>query len=96
MFQDRNVSHGVYAEKNTVTSWAEKAQAQSRQSAKLFLQSSELGLPQPLTRRLVRPPGTGGGAHSLAREGMGESQFRRRDIHCGTLDIYVLCDIRAY
>jgi len=33
---------------------------QSRQSAKLFLQSSELGLPQPLR---------GGGAHSLAREG---------------------------
>jgi hypothetical protein len=27
----------------------------------------------------------GGGAHSLAREGVGESQFRRGDIHCGTL-----------
>jgi len=24
-------------------------------------------------------------------EGLGESQFRREDIHCGTLDIYVLC-----
>ncbi len=29
---------------------------QSRQSAKLFLQSSELGLPQPLNRRRVFPP----------------------------------------
>ncbi len=31
----------------------------------------------------------GGGAHSLAREGVGESQFRRGDIHCGTLFIYM-------
>ncbi len=31
-----------------------------------------------------------GGAHSLAREGVGESQFRRGDIHCCTLYIYVL------
>jgi hypothetical protein len=49
---------------------------QSRQSAKLFLKSSELGLPQPLTRRRVCPV-LGGGAHSLARDGLGESQFRR-------------------
>ncbi len=44
--------------------------AQSRQSAKLFLQSLELGLPQPLTSRRVCPPpfGSGGGAHSLAGE----------------------------
>jgi hypothetical protein len=27
----------------------------------------------------------GGGAHSLAREGLGESQFRRGEIHHGTL-----------
>ncbi len=33
----------------------------------------------------------GGGTHSLAREGLGESQFRRGGIHCGTLYIYVLC-----
>ncbi len=33
----------------------------------------------------------GGGVHSLAREGLGKSQFRRWDIHCGTLCIYVLC-----
>ncbi len=38
------------------------------------------------------PPGSGGeGAHSLAREGGRESQFRRGDIHCGTVYIYVLC-----
>jgi hypothetical protein len=70
-------------------------QTQNRQNANLFLQSSELGLPQTLTRRRECPPplvpGGGGGAHSLAREGVGESQFRRWDIHCGTLYIYVLC-----
>jgi len=43
--------------------------------------------PTPLTRRLVSPPpfGSGEGAHSLAREGLGESQFRRGYLHCGTL-----------
>ncbi len=35
--------------------------------------------PQPPTRRLVCPltPVSGGGEHSLARKGLGESQFRR-------------------
>jgi hypothetical protein len=43
---------------------------QSRQSARLFLQSSELRLPHPLTRRRVCPPLVQGeGAHSLAGEG---------------------------
>jgi hypothetical protein len=51
--------------------------AQSRQSAKPFLKSSELGLPQLFTRRRVFPPVLGEGAHSLAREGLGEYQFRR-------------------
>jgi hypothetical protein len=39
------------------------------------------------------PPGPflGGGAHSLAREGLRGSQFRRGHIHCGTHYIYVLC-----
>ncbi len=57
---------------------------QSRQSAMPYLQSSELGLPQPLTRRRVCPPrfGSWGEAHSLARKGVGDSQFRRGDIHC--------------
>jgi hypothetical protein len=60
---------------------------QSRQSAKLFLQSSELGLPHPLTgRRVCVPlpplvPGGGGGGHT-----------GRRDRHSGTLGKYVLCD----
>jgi hypothetical protein len=40
-------------------------------------------------RRVSPPPVLGGGAHSLAREGLGESQFRRGDIHCGTLTILV-------
>jgi hypothetical protein len=54
---------------------------QSRQSAKLFLQSLELGLPQPLTRPLV----LGGGAHSLAKEGT--------TVQCDTLYMYVLCGL---
>ncbi len=37
----------------------------------------------------------GGGAHSLARVGLRESQFRRGDIHRGTLYIYVLCGGRV-
>ncbi len=64
------------------------------QSAKLFLQSSELGLPHLLTRRRVctlHPFGCGGGAHSLAGQGVGESQFGRGDRHCGTLGIYLIC-----
>ncbi len=52
--------------------------------------------PQPLTPRRVPPPPPlvqGGGAHSLAGEGVGWSQFRRGDRHCGTLGIYVLCEV---
>jgi hypothetical protein len=68
----------------------------SRQIGKLLLRSSELGLPQPLTcRRMCPPPPLvpGGGSHSLARDGVGESQFRRGDVHCGTLFICTLCVI---
>ncbi len=39
-------------------------------------------------------PLSSGGRDTLADEiggGMGESQFRRGDIHCGTLYVYVLC-----
>jgi hypothetical protein len=44
--------------------------------------------PNPSSALAPPPFGSGGrgsGAHSLARGGMGVSQFRRRDIHCGTL-----------
>jgi hypothetical protein len=49
----------------------------------LFLQSPKLGLPQPLTL-------------TLAREGLGESQFRRVDIHCGLFiyTYFVCCILR--
>jgi hypothetical protein len=46
--------------------------------------------PQPQAN-VPHPFGSGGRAHSLAREGLGESQFQRGDIHCVTLYIYVLC-----
>jgi hypothetical protein len=61
---------------------------QSRQIAKLFLRSSELGLSRPLSRRQVHPPPplVQGGGHTRER-GVGESQFQRGDIHCGTLYI---------
>jgi hypothetical protein len=52
----------------------EDTQSQSRQRARLFLQSSGMGLPHPLSPRRVCPPfGSegGGGANSLAREGGG-------------------------
>jgi hypothetical protein len=45
--------------------------------------------PQAIARPLPLVPG--GGAHLPAREGVGESQFRRRDIHCGSLYMCVLC-----
>jgi hypothetical protein len=59
--------------------------AQSRQSAGIFLLSSELGLPLPLACSRVCPPPSFLGdraAHSLAGEGVGGgSQFRRGDRH---------------
>jgi hypothetical protein len=51
--------------------------------------------PNPSPESPPPPPVLGGGAHSLAREGLGESQFRRGDIHCGTLYIYVLCGYQS-
>ncbi len=69
--------------------------SQSKQRSKLFLQSSELGLPQPLTHRRVCPPpfGFGGGGQPFCRERgwEGESQFRRGDINCGALYMCVFC-----
>jgi hypothetical protein len=65
---------------------------QRRQSAMLFLQSSELG-PPPHPQPSVSPPLVPGGTHSLAGEGVGGSQFGRGDRQCGTLDIYI-CTLR--
>ncbi len=72
--------------------------AQSRQSAKHFLQSSELGLPQPLTsRRVCTSPPFGSGGNTLARgRGHGGSQFGRGDRNCGTLNIDVFCCLYLY
>jgi hypothetical protein len=73
-------------------------QAQSRQSTRLFLQSSELG-PPPLNRRRVFPPPPlvpGRGPHLLAIEGLEGSQFGRGDKHCGTLGILCTLWLQAY
>ncbi len=71
---------------------------QSWQSAKLFLQSSDWDspTPSPASECAPIPLVSGGRAHSLAKEGVGESQlhqFQRGDIHCGTLYMSVLCVI---
>jgi hypothetical protein len=62
------------------------SEAQSRQSARLFLQSSELGFPSPSPAGKCAPPPPlwfrGGWAHSLVGEGAGVP-FRLGDIHCG-------------
>jgi hypothetical protein len=64
--------------------------AQIRQSAKLFLQSSELGLPQPLTPRRVvpPPPGSGGEGHTRWRERGWESPNCDEDTYTVVLFIY--------
>ncbi len=73
---------------SSATSTSSPIGTQSRQSAKLFLQSSELGLPQPLTRRRVCPPALVHGRGLLhTRLGERGSQFRRGDRHCSTLGI---------
>jgi hypothetical protein len=59
-----------------------------------FSQVVRIGTPPTPNPQVSVPPPLpvlGGGAHSLAREGLGKSQFRRGDIHCGTLYLYVLC-----
>jgi hypothetical protein len=50
--------------------------AQSAQSARLFLQSSELGPPPPHPQASVSPLFASGGAHLLAGEEVEWSQFR--------------------
>jgi hypothetical protein len=58
----------------------------------VYVPSLELGLSHPLSRQRVCPSPRnqgGGGAHSLAGEGLGESQFRRLEEKLRTL---LLCD----
>jgi hypothetical protein len=56
-------------------------------STTLYVPSSELELSQPLSlaSKCAPPPRTGGGAHSPAGEGLGESQFRRLEKKLSTL-----------
>jgi hypothetical protein len=64
---------------------------QGRQSVKLFSCRLIWDSPNPSPAgECASPPPLvlGVGAHSLAREGVGESQFRRGDISCGTLHMY--------
>ncbi len=65
----------------------------SRQSAKLFLQSSELGLsqPSPYLASECAPPRVWEEGHTRERE-VKRVPIPTRDIHCGALYIYVLCD----
>jgi hypothetical protein len=60
---------------------------QSRQSSRLFLQSSELG--PPLTLRWVCPPFWFRGGTLAYGGGGGGSQFGRGSRHCGTLGTYI-------
>ncbi len=67
----------------------------SRQSA--FSPVVRIGTPPPHHPQASVPPPLWfrGEAYSLAGEGVGESQFRGGDVHCGILYIYVLCDACA-
>jgi hypothetical protein len=51
--------------------------------------------PQPLTRRLVchLPPVSGGRGTLAGEKGVGRVPIPTRGIHCGTLNMYVLCAI---
>jgi hypothetical protein len=83
----------IYKIADSLSYWLRGGREYNRQSARLFLQLSELGLPHLLTRRRVCPPPSllvrGGGGYTLAcgRERGGGSQFRRGNRHFGTLGI---------
>jgi hypothetical protein len=65
--------------------------SQKRQSAKLFLQSSELGLPQPLTRKRACPPPPPrfwGDGHTRWRERGWESPYSDEGTYTVLLCIY--------
>ncbi len=62
----------------------------SRQSARIFLQSSELGPPTPSPVGECLPPFGSQGAPALTcGKGGGGSQFGREDRHCGALQKYM-------
>ncbi len=66
---------GATSDRSKESKWGEGlCNYPNTEYAELFHQSSELWLPHPLSRRRVCPPpfSPGGGAHSLAREGLGE------------------------
>jgi hypothetical protein len=69
--------------------------AQSRQSARLFLQSSELELPTPSPAgQCVLPLVPGGGTHSLAGEGVWGVPIRTKgQILWYSRFVYVLCGV---
>ncbi len=73
--------------------------AQSGPSAMLFSSRRNWDSPNPSFAGEVPPPRVWGEGHTRwreAREGLGESQFRRGDVHCGTLYIYVLCGLQPF
>ncbi len=49
--------------------------------------------PPPYLQTCASPPLGPGGTYTLAGDGVEGSQFGRGDRHCGTLGIYVLCDL---
>jgi len=55
----------------------------------IFSSRHNLDSPNPSPVGECAPPFWGEG-HTRWRQGLGESKFRRRDIHCGTLYVYVL------
>jgi hypothetical protein len=66
--------------------------SQSRQSAKIFLQLPELGLPNPSPAGESAPPSGSGRRGTLAGERRGgRVPIPRGNMHCGPLYIYVLC-----
>jgi hypothetical protein len=65
------------------------------QSAKLYLKSSELGLPQPLTRRRVCPPPGSGGRGTHAGERGWESPNSDEGTYTVVLFIYTYFVIRT-
>ncbi len=72
--------------------------AQTRQSAKLFSCRHKWDSPNASPAGECPPPPLvpEGGANSLAREGVGESQFRRGDRHCGTLYLRTYFVVRFF